>query len=170
MKPERENGIFRTKFIFRAQRGIQGDFLNTILQKSFKLEVWGSVRQRGFEHGTKYGFFKVAKKAIEFGANFYKTIVQSDEYRPLILDRVSQWQMGRGADQEDVITFFDQQGVYNRDMYNELLKKAIKAHNIEKIMEALAGHACMATISENEHDICKVNCCDVRKTLEGSFI
>lgn len=101
------------KFIF--------DFYN------FSTLVWGSDRERGFQFGTKYGFFNVAKKSIELGAEFYKTIVKSDHFQPLILDRIANWQMSRGHNQDDVIGFFDKQGVYDRSMYNELLRKSIKA-------------------------------------------
>ena len=52
-----------------------------MLIKAFTAETWGQDRGRNFEFGTKYGFFNVAKNAIELGAQFFKIIMQDPEYR-----------------------------------------------------------------------------------------
>jgi hypothetical protein len=41
-------------------------------------------------------------------------------------------------------------------MYNELLRKSIKCHHIDKIMEAVDGGAGMSAICDNESDVCEV--------------
>ena len=67
------------------------------------------------------------------------------------------WQISRPDKDENVLDFFERQGVYNRDMFDILLRRGIKEHNIETILEALTGQPSMSIISENEHDICKMH-------------
>ena len=67
------------------------------------------------------------------------------------------WQIARPEKDESVIEFFANQGVYNREMFDILLRRGIKEHNIETILEALSGQPSMSIISENEHDICKMH-------------
>ena len=67
------------------------------------------------------------------------------------------WHIARPEKDESVIEFFADQGVYTREMFDILLRRGIKEHNIETILEALSGQPSMSIISENEHDICKMH-------------
>lgn len=121
------------------------------------------------------------------GAAFHKTIVQNEKLRNVLLERIGKllyyiisfyqiitfpflellqrsllnilalWHIARPEKDESVIEFFADQGVYTREMFDILLRRGIKEHNIETILEALSGQPSMSIISENEHDICKMH-------------
>ena len=136
------------------------DFINQCLLFCFELEIWGVSDDQRFTFGTKYPFFMLAKKILALGANFYR-IESKMEFKTKYIKRIALWHILRldYPDNENVVEYFEKShGVFGREVYDEVMKKAIKMKKIEVILDAVEHSANIGRlVEEYTQDICNIH-------------